>query len=64
MADIANCNRSLYQKDVVTHFGITAKFPRNDGRTFHVRKATRSEVVQMVICLSGIDSTPGKVSKF
>ena len=43
---------------------ITATFRRDDGRTLHVRKATRAEPPQQVIYDAlGIDSTPGATTK-
>ena len=39
---------------------ITATFPRADGRTLHVRKATRAEPPQQALYDAlGIDSAPG-----
>ena len=39
---------------------VTAVFRRNDGRTLHVRKATRPEAPQTAICDAlGIDHAPG-----
>jgi hypothetical protein len=43
---------------------ITATFRRQDGRTLHIRKATRAESEQKSIYNSlGIDPSPGGVSK-
>jgi hypothetical protein len=43
---------------------ITATFRRKDGRTLHVRKATRAEAEQKAIYTTlGIDPAPGGVSK-
>ena len=43
---------------------ITATFRRSDGRTLHVRKATRAEAPQQAIYDAlGIDSAPGGISK-
>lgn len=43
---------------------ITATFRRKDGRSMHIRKATRAESEQKAIYDSlGIDPSPGRVSK-
>jgi len=43
---------------------ITATFRQEDGRTLHVRKATRAEPAQRAIYQAlGIDSEPGRVKK-
>ena len=43
---------------------ITATFRRTDGRTLHVRKATRAEPSQQAIYdAMGIDSAPGGIRK-
>ena len=43
---------------------VTATFTRRDGRTLHVRKATRPEPPQLEIYTAlGIDSAPGGVKK-
>lgn len=43
---------------------ITATFRRDDGRTLHVRKATRAEPAQQAIYDAlGIDSSPGGIQK-
>ena len=43
---------------------ITVTFRRADGRTLHVRKATRVEPPQQAIYAAlGIDSTPGWIRK-
>ncbi len=43
---------------------VTASFRRTDGRTLHVRKATRAEPPQQAIYDAlGIDSAPGGIRK-
>ena len=43
---------------------VTATFRRTDGRTLHVRKATRAEPPQQAIYDAlGIDSAPGGIRK-
>ena len=43
---------------------VTATFRRKDGRTLHVRKATRAEQSQESICKAlGVDPAPGGVRK-
>ncbi len=44
--------------------GVTATFRRKDGRTLHVRKATRAEPEQQKIFRAlGIDPAPGGIRK-
>ena len=46
------------------HQRITATFRRADGRTLHVRKATRAEPPQQAIYRAlGIDPEPGGIQK-
>ena len=43
---------------------VTATFRRKDGRTLHVRKATRAELRQRAICQAlGADPAPGGIRK-
>ena len=43
---------------------VTATFRRKDGRTLHVRKATRAEPRQLAIYqVLGVDPAPGGIRK-
>ena len=43
---------------------VTATFQRTDGRSLHVRKATRAEPpLQAIYGALGIDSAPGRIRK-